>query len=166
MPTEVLRKLDLPQSSIGAPLPHVFADEGHLLIAYLIEERDPNWDGTTVRILSPESEGEPCALLRVNRYLAFQFGPPNDEAIHGHQLYCLGIRPYSSFEVLNSAWLDSFEVANRVHPHHNAERYNGYRHVILTFHDTTLEFIAKDWSVQTKRGSVRAALLESVAALT
>ena len=99
---EALRKIDLPQSSVGAPLPHILADENRLLVAYLVETPDPDWDGTTVRVVGPDSDGETCALVQVGLYAALQFGPPNDEAIHGHRLYELGLTPYASFEVINS----------------------------------------------------------------
>ena len=64
-----------------------------------------DWDGSTVRVVGPDSDGEVCALVIAEGYLAFQFGPPNDEAIEGHRLYRLGLAPYSSFEVLNSKWI-------------------------------------------------------------
>jgi len=37
-----------PQSNTGAPLPAVVSDEGDVLLAYLVSEPDPNWDGTYV----------------------------------------------------------------------------------------------------------------------
>jgi hypothetical protein len=157
--SESLQRIDLPQSSVGAPLPHVFADEYRLLIGYIMQTRDPGWDGTTIRVVGPDSGSEPCALVTVDRYLAFQFGPPNDEAIHGHRLYQRGLTPYSSFEVLNSSWIADFEIANRVHEHHRSEHFSDYRHIILTFHDSTLEFIARKFSVQIVQGSIRAAIL-------
>src|SRR5688572_23644482 len=103
--TEHLEPVDLPQSSVGTPLPHVFADEDRLLIGYIVHVNDPDWDGSTVRSVGPDSDEETCALVEVESYLALQFGPPNDEAIAGHRLYELGLAPYSSFEVVNSKWI-------------------------------------------------------------
>src|ERR1041385_7335239 len=157
---EELRCLDLPQSSVGAPLPHVFADEHRLLIAYILQVNDPTWDGSTVRIIGPETKGEECAVVDVQQYRAFEFGPPNDEAIAGHRLHKLGLRPYSAFEVLNSKWIATLEEANRVHPHHRSERFAGDRHIILTFHDSTLEFVAERFEIRRSRGSVRNVLLD------
>jgi hypothetical protein len=159
--TERLSPLELPQSSVGAPLPHVLADEHRLVIAYVVQSSDPAWDGTTVRVVGPDSDGEACALVKVEGYLAFQFGPPNDEAIEGHRLSKLGLTAYSSFEVLNSAWIGQLEAANRVHPYHRAEHFAGYRHIILTFHDSTLEFIANGFAVQLVQGPIRAAILNA-----
>jgi hypothetical protein len=140
--SETLRPFDLPQSSVGAPLPHVLADEHALSVLYIVEVDDPEWDGTTVRIVSPASH-EPCAVVRFRSYVAFTFGPPNDEAIAGHRLAPLGLAPYSSYEVVNSRWIADFEKANRVHANHRAEHFAGHRHFILTFHDSTLEVIAR-----------------------
>jgi hypothetical protein len=160
--SESLQPIDLPQSSVGAPLPHVFADEHQLLVGYIVQVTDANWDGSTTRVVGPDSDDEFCALVIVEDYLAFKFGPPNDEAIEGHRLYHLGFTPYSSFEVLNSKWIAGLEIANRVHERHRPEHFSRYRHIILTFHDSTLEFIATRFAVQTVRGSIRTVVLNAL----
>ncbi|UVK46038.1 hypothetical protein BPNPMPFG_001637 [Mesorhizobium sp. AR07] len=154
---ETLLPIDVPPSSAGAPLPHVFADEGRLVVAYIVNIPDPSFDGTNPRSVSPVTGNQAVAILTADPYLAFQFGPPNDEAISGHRLYALGLRPYEGFEVINSSWIASLEKANRV-----PDLFSGYRHFILTFHDSTLEFIAKDFSTSFREGAVLAALMESV----
>lgn len=157
--SESLQPIYLPQSSVGAPLPHVFADEHLLLIGYILQARNVDWDGSHIQIVGPDSDCEPCTLVRVENYLAFQFGPPNDEAIEGHRLYPLGLAPYSSFEVLNSKWIAELEIANRVHEHHRPDHFWSQRHIILTFHDSTLEFIASRFVIQAVRGSIRSVIL-------
>lgn len=95
MPTaETLLSIDLPLSSAGTPLPHVFADEGKLLVAYLINRPDPSFDGKNPRSVSAATSNQSVAILTADPYLAFQFGPPNDEAIGGHRLHELGLRPH------------------------------------------------------------------------
>lgn len=158
---ESLVPIDLPLSSAGAPLPHVFADEGRLLIAYLINSPDPAFGGKNPRSVSPTTNGQPVALLTADPYLAVQFGPPNDEALSCHRLYGLGLEPYSAFEVRNSSWIASFEKANRVHSSHIAERFSGYRHFILTFHDSTVEIIADDLAVSLHEGAILTVLTEA-----
>ena len=163
MPTsEALLPIDVPLSSAGAPLPHVFADEGRLLIAYIAHRPDPEFDGTNPGSISSATAGQSIAILTADPYLALQFGPPNDEAISGHRLYGLGLRPYSAFEVRNSYWIASFEKANRVHSSHTPELFSGYRHFILTFQDSTLEFIARSFSVSLRQGAVLPTLMEAV----
>jgi hypothetical protein len=155
-----VRKLDnLPQSSIGAPLPVVLSDEHSTLVAYIMEERDPNWDGTTRRVIGPDSDGEPIAIVRFIRRCALIFGPPNDEAFSGHPLASRGLTPYGTFEVLQSSWIRGLERMNSVYPYHRAERYQELRHFVLSFHDSTFECVAKDVQVvETLRGSMNQAV--------
>ncbi|CCV07736.1 conserved hypothetical protein [Mesorhizobium metallidurans STM 2683] len=159
---ETLLPIEVPPSSAGAPLPHVFADEGKLLIGYLANRPEPSFDGTNPRSVSPTTGNLSVAILTAEPYLALQFGPPNDEAISGHRLYGLGLRPYSAFEVLNSSWIASLEEANRAHPSHVPELFSEYRHFILTFHDSTLEFIAESFSTSLREGAVLTVLMETV----
>ncbi|TGQ69658.1 hypothetical protein EN829_014270 [Mesorhizobium sp. M00.F.Ca.ET.186.01.1.1] len=162
MTSEALLPIEVPLFSAGAPLPHVFADEGRLVIAYLADAPDPSFDGTNPRPVSPLTGNQPVAMLTADPYLAFQFGPPNDEAISGHRLHPLGLRSYEAFEVLHSSWVASLEKANRVHSSHKPELFSGYRHFILTFHDSTLEFIAESFSASLHKGAVLTVLLKSV----
>lgn len=159
--SETLLLIDVPPSSAGAPSPHVFADEGRLLVAYIVDSPDPSFDGTNPRSISSATESQSIAILTADPYLAFQFGPPNDEAISGHRLYRLGLQPYSAFEVHNSSWIASLEKANRVHSSHTPELFSAYRHFILTFHDLTLEFIARSFSVSLHQGAVLPTLMEA-----
>ena len=163
MPTsEALLSIDVPQSSPGAPLPHVFANEDRLLVAYIVNTPDPSFDGTNPRSISSATESQSIAILTADPYLALQFGPPNDEAISGHRLYGLGLQLYSAFEVLNSSWIASLEKANRVHSSHMPKLFSAYRHFILTFHDSTLEFVARSFAVSLHQGTVLPTLMEAV----
>lgn len=148
---------DIPQSSIGAPCPIVIADEYNLSIAFYLEIRDETWDGTTVRVVGPDSEGEPFAVVRFIRAIAYYHGAPNDEAFGGHPLADRGLEPYGTYEVYNSSWLQHLIEMNRVHPYHKDEHFAQFRHFILTFHDTTFECIAENYSISTGIGSLREA---------
>ena len=148
-PKETLKKLhDLPQSSVGAPCPLVFSNEHDVYVTYYLDKIEDGWDGKTVRVVSPASDREPSIVVCFRRAIAHYFGRPNDEAISGHPLYGIGLQPYSYFEVLNSTWLDELEHMNRVHPYHKKERYADIRHFIFTFHDTTLEVLAKNYHAE------------------
>lgn len=159
---ETLLPIEVPSSSAGAPLPHVFADEGRLVVAYITNAPDPSFDGTNPRSVWPLTGNQSVAILTADPYLAFQFGPPNDEAISGHRLYPLGLRAYEAFEVRNSSWIASLEKANRVHSSHTPELFSDYRHFIVAFHDSTLEFIAKRFSTSLHNGAVLTVLMEAV----
>jgi hypothetical protein len=137
----------VPQSSVGAPCPFVMSDEHTLLLAYIIERVDPEWDGTYVRLVGPNTSGESIALVRFNRYSACMFGPPNDEAFSGHPLASRGLSPYSAVEVRDSSWIRRLERVNAVHPMHSPELFEDCRHFIFAFHDSTFECVAKDFTV-------------------
>jgi len=56
-----------PHADVGAPLPAVVGDEHHVLLAYIVPELDPSWDGTYVTMMSPSSEEELIAIIRYLR---------------------------------------------------------------------------------------------------
>ena len=161
---EKLVELDVPQSDVGAPMPFVLANENSLVVCYYLSDVDPNWDGTTVRVVSADTDA-PVAILRVEACTIHTFGSPNDEAMHGHRLAKAGLRAYSAYEVLNSEWISALEFANRVHHHHRASMFASLRHFIFTFHDTTLEFVSSGYEIEVVRGSIRDVSLSLAAEL-
>jgi hypothetical protein len=163
----VVELRDAPKPDIGAPLPLVLCDEHNLLIAYLVSEPDPAWDGSYVEIVSPESGGMAFARIRFNWPAAHLFGLPNDEAFDGHPLAARGLHPYDVFEVHSSSWIRKVEGMNSVHPRHNRERFlDGLRHFVFVFHDSTFECIADGFDVQVVRGSMRSAVNQLVELLS
>src|SRR5262245_56929361 len=71
-----------------------------------------------------------------------QFGYPNDEALAGHPLYSSVLDDYAIFEVLNPSWVKHLEQQNRkVFPQTSSWEL---RHFIITFHDSTFEYLAKE----------------------
>src|SRR5690242_12998203 len=101
----VIKLPDVPQSSVGAPQPLVIADEHRLLVGFYLENPDPSWDGTYVRIIDSETTAEPVGVISFASCRAMTFGPPNDEAFSGHPLAQRGLKPYGAFEVLASSWI-------------------------------------------------------------
>jgi hypothetical protein len=77
---------------VGAPLPVVLADEGRLLLGYLLDVPTPGWDGTWTRVVDFDT-ADPVVLVRFRGVAAWQWGPPNDEAFQGHPLADRGLRP-------------------------------------------------------------------------
>ncbi len=88
----IVELIDVPQSSVGAPTPVVLSDEGKTILAFHLQNTPEGWDGTSVRIIRPESE-EPSALVEFKWCHAYMFGPPNDEAFRGHPLADRGLKP-------------------------------------------------------------------------
>ncbi len=150
----------VPQSSVGAPCPFVMSDERTLLLAYIVERIDSEWDGTCVRLVGPETPGESIALARFTRYRAYMFGPPNDEALRGHPLAARGLSPYSAVEVHHSSWIRTLEHMNAVHPMHRPEFFRDYRHFIFAFHDSTFECVAKEFTVTVYEATMASLLPE------
>lgn len=145
----------VPQSSVGAPLPVVVSGEHHLLLAYIVSEPDPAWDGSSIRVVSPDLDGLPIAIIRFQRPSAHMFGPPNDEAFDGHPLASRGLRPYGVFEIEESSWIRKHERMNSVHPYHDRNRFmREKKHVVFAFHDSTFECIAVGFDVSITRGSM------------
>lgn len=161
---ERLEPVELPQSDVGAPLPHILADDERLVIAYRVADPGPGRDGATIRIVSGTEEGL-CAIVVASPCMALRFGPPNDEAMDGHRLAALGIDAYSTYELFNSQWIAELEKSSRVHPHHSPEPFSRLRHFVLTFHDSSLEFVAPGCTVEVRRGKLRNLLLEAFEAL-
>jgi hypothetical protein len=163
---EVIELGDAPRPDAGAPLPLVLSDEGHLLLAYLVSEPDPAWDGSYTTVVSPESDGMLVALVRFRRPSAHLFGPPNDEAFAGHPLAARGLGPYRVFEVRRSSWVRKLERMNSVHPRHDRERFLARRrHFVFAFHDSTFECVAEGFESEVFRGSMRSALARMAALL-
>jgi hypothetical protein len=156
----VLGLAGVPQSCVGAPCPFVMSDEHTLLLSYIVEGVDPDWDGTYVRSVGPNTVGGAVALVKFTRYSSFMFGPPNDEAFGGHPLASRGLRPYSAVEVQHSSWIRRLERMNAVHPRHTPELFDGYRHFIFTFHDSTFECIARDFTITVYESTMASLLPE------
>ncbi|HEV3048917.1 MAG TPA: hypothetical protein VGX50_01330, partial [Longimicrobium sp.] len=77
---------DVPRCDEGAALPVVLASDFRLLLIYLTQEKPADWDGSSIVIVSADSEAMPVAVVEFQRPYAHLFGPPNDEAIIGHPL--------------------------------------------------------------------------------
>jgi hypothetical protein len=157
---KVISLPNIPQSSVGAPLPVVLANENALLLAYYTESPYPEWDGTNPRSVSADTTEDPVAVMDFGMARAHYFGPPNDEAFRGHPLASRGLSPYGAFEVQDSSWIRALAEMNSVHPRHDPARYASLRHFILCFHDKTFECIAKTFDATIIAGPLARAIAE------
>jgi hypothetical protein len=146
---------DFPQSSVGAPIPIVMSNEFETIVAFYLQDTPEKWDGTTVRIVGTETEGEPLALIKFSFCHASMFGPPNDEAFSGHPLASRGLEPYGAYIIENSSWIRRLERMNAVHLHHDPARFWSRKHYVLTFHDSTFECVADGYTIEKHSGSLR-----------
>ncbi len=129
-----------PQCDTGAPSPMILSTEGACILLY--------------RIASEVDVLEEVARVHFTHCFAAMHGPPNDEALNGHPLYERGLRFYGAYEVLKSSWIRGLERANRVHPLHSLERYARLRHFVFTFHDSTFECVAENYSVEFQASTI------------
>jgi hypothetical protein len=154
----VVTLADIPQSSIGAPLPIVLSCEHITVIAFYLNDTSDGWDGVSVRVITSDTAGEPLAIVRFSICYSSTFGPPNDEAFSGHPLASRGLKPYGAFVIENSSWIRGLERMNAVHPYHKPERFWTRKHYIFTFHDSTFECVADGYSVEVHESSLSAAM--------
>lgn len=152
----------IPQSSVGAPLPHISADEGCVVLAYYLQAAEPGWDGTSIRIVDPVTSNEPIAILRFKGCHSHMSGFPNDEAFTGHPLSSRGLRPYGAFQVEGSSWIRRLERMNSVHRQHRPEHFWKLRHLIFAFHDSTFECVCREFDIRETSGSIHDAIPEMV----
>jgi len=143
----------------GAPLPHVIANGRRTLLLFYLPNRDPDWDGTWVRVVDPATpEPQPLGVMEFHRVHAVTLAGPNDEAIDGHPLAGKGLRAYAAHRVVNSHWIADAERVNAVHPQHRGGWHERLNHYVFCFHDETFECLAEGFTTQRYVGSPRTVL--------
>jgi hypothetical protein len=156
---QVIPLPEVPRCDVGAPLPVVLADEYRVLLGYLLSADDPEWDGTSIRIVDHESPGA-GVIIEFRDVVSSYFGAPNDEAFQGHPLAERGLRPYSAAKIENSSWIHRLERMNSVHPYHRPDAFWARSHYVFTFHDSTFECVADKLAVHPVPGPMSAIAAE------
>jgi hypothetical protein len=127
---KIVKWVEPPAMDAGAPTPAIYSDKNGLTCAYVI--------GAT------HSESGSTAILQFEGVLYYEMGYPNDEVLGGHPLYENGLGFYDFHVVENSPLIVDLDRRNQVHNRHVAGNYiKLFRHWIITFHDETLEVIAR-----------------------
>lgn len=128
---KVVKWSEPPAMDAGAPVPAVYSDKTGLKCAYVIGATHP--------------ESGSSAILHFASVLYYAFGYPNDEVLNTHPLYANGLGFYDFHAVENSPLIADLDRRNQVHRRHVAGAYaTGFRHWIITFHDETLEVVARN----------------------
>ncbi len=148
----VVKLEEFPQSSVGAPMPSVLADEQRVWLSYRIQERE-FWAVPNLRPSLSEISKELLALVEFRGCLIHMLGWPNDEALAGHPLVRRGLRPYSVFRIDDSSWIRRLEKMNSIHPRHQPQRFWKKQHLLFTFHDSTFECVCDGFEVRQIRRS-------------
>jgi hypothetical protein len=84
---------------------------------------------------------EGTAIVEFDSCYWSTFGYPNDEALRGHPLWGRGLSAYEIFDVYNSHWARRMTEQNRVAFPDTKD--SNTRHLIFTFHDSTLECLCE-----------------------
>jgi hypothetical protein len=150
----------IPQSCTGAPVPFLMADERRLVLAYYIADDVGPFDRIPTRV-RPIGGDKPVAIIRFEQR-GHMFGPPNDEAFAGHPLASRGLQPYGAFQIEDSSWIRQLEAMNSVHPLHRPEKYWKLKHLVFSFHDSTLECSCERFDLRTTRGSIKDVVPEMI----
>jgi hypothetical protein len=132
-------------------------------VAFYLSGRDPLSGGPG----AGESEPHPdhgIGIVEFKMVTSVKIGSPNDEVLHGHPLWGSGLEFYAAHEVKNSSWLAELREVNRVHGSFDESRWTGTRHFILTFHDETLECLAKWTATRTAPGATMPEVLARLTA--
>lgn len=147
---------------IGAPLPHVIADDYRTFLLFYLSVPDPNWDGTYVTVKNPASEAvEHLALVEFVRPVAFRMGTPNDEVLESHPLSGKGLDSNTAQIVRNSRWITELEMMNKAHQGYREETWRQLMHYVFWFHDSTFECVAESYRVEAHQTSVSQLLTEA-----
>jgi hypothetical protein len=140
----------------GAPLPHLISNGSRAFVVCLAAQSDPHWDGTFVRVVSPDDTHISLfVVIELWGCAEIRFGGPNDEAIAGHPLHGKGLAGYRAHEVVNSAWIEDAIQINSVHPHHSDAPFRRLHHYVLMFHDEMLEALADGIEARLAEGTMR-----------
>jgi len=132
--------------------PILLQDERKAFLIFSLDSRDPSWDGSWVRVVSPgDSEIRPIGVIQWIGCHVAVFGHPYVDIRMNHRLWTRGLKECVSThagEVQNSSWIASLEQQDRDRVYYEYQRYSELRHFILLFWDSTFECLARDYTVE------------------
>lgn len=139
---ELLEIKGLFEMDCGSPSPTILSNDSELLIAFYA-----NKESASIIPQHNIINNTGIFALKFKVYLKYTFGLPGEETIQGHPYSKLGMKSYSFYELRNSDLIKSLQNIEKVHPEYNPEKWEIYKHYILTFHDNMFECIAQDFEV-------------------
>jgi hypothetical protein len=128
----------------GAPLPFLLASSRVFLI-YNARQVHSSYDRTTVRIVDESNLESKVALVEFLMCYDLKFGGP-DENTFDSPLYIRDLQPYNAHIIENSSWL---KTTSQISPSESGtDKWKGFKHFILGFHDERFECIAKSYHIE------------------
>jgi hypothetical protein len=125
----------------GTPMPVLLSGLRTFVVFYL-STGDPRFDRHDPGRPDPLTDHR-IGIVEFKQVTSVKIGSPNKEVLHGHPLWGSGLEYYRAHEVRNSPWITQLMDVNRVHQRFDESRWSGARHFVLTFHDETLECVAR-----------------------
>lgn len=134
----------------GAPSPTIISNDSELFIAFYASKE------STLFELQERNTVYDTGIfaLKFKTYLKYTFGLPGNETIQGHPYSKLGMKPFSFYELRNSVLIKELQKIEKVHPSYNPEKWEMYKHYILTFHDNMFECIAQYFEIREENTSL------------
>lgn len=134
----------------GAPSPTIFLNDNELLLAFY-SDKESLFDFPQERNAVYDMG---IYVLKFKRYIKCVFGIPGDETLYGHPYSKLGMKSCKFYELRNSDLIKSLQDIEKVHPGYRIEKWEGYKHYILTFHDNMFECVAENFEVKESNVSI------------
>ena len=134
----------------GSPSPIILSNDNELFIAFYADKEStsaiPQERNTIIDV--------GIVALKFKPYLKYALGLPGSETIHGHPYSKLGMKSYSFYELKNSDLIKSLQNIEKVHEYYDPEKWENYKHYILTFHDNMFECIAREFELREESTSL------------
>ena len=114
-------------------------------VVFYLSAHDRLFDATHPRVPAPHADLG-VGVVEFKRATSVKIGLPSDEVLRGHPPWGGGLELYRAHEVKNSPWITELMDVDRAHERFDESQWKGRRHYLLTFHDETLECVAK-WTI-------------------
>lgn len=147
---ELIEIKELPNMDTGAPSPVIISSDIKLYLTFYKEmdyemelhQRDNILDVGVV-------------FIEFHGFIKYTFGMPGNETIQGHPYSKLGMKAYSFYELKESDLIIKLQDIDKIHPYYSTEKWNKYKHYILTFHDNMFECIAESYTIKSRETTLQ-----------
>lgn len=147
---ELIEIKGLFEMDFGSPSPMIISNDTELYITFYADK----YENETEPQERNDIYDKGIFTLKFKSYLKYTFGMPGDETIFGHPYYKLGMQSFAFYELKNSDFIKQLEDIDKNHSYYNSEKWEHYKHYILTFHDNMFECVAKDFEIQEENKSI------------
>jgi len=141
---ELVEINDLFNMDCGAPFPIVLGSDNDLMVVFF---KDEEIDAEQSQESKDQEDSQVIAVC-FRDYVKYSFGSPNNELLGVHPYSLMGIGANSFYEMKDSPLVEEQRNLAKKHPYYDNERWNGYRHFIITFHEKMFECVAMGFEVK------------------